>query len=162
MLAALASVTFIIEGLFPPLIVPGAKMGLSNIFSLLAVVLFSPVDGVILVAVRTTIGALVTGSMSAWLYSFSAGVVSVAVSGFLYRLAGDRLSLLSISVAAAVAHNVTQNTVFCLITSTPEMYAYLPYLAVVGVPAGLIVGVAAALILKSVPFDRFLKDDRLR
>ena len=94
MLAALASVTFIIEGLFPPLIVPGAKMGLSNIFSLLAVVLFSPVDGVILVAVRTTIGALVTGSMSAWLYSFSAGVVSVAVSGFLYRLAGDRLSLL--------------------------------------------------------------------
>ena len=161
MLAALASVTFIIEGLFPPLIVPGAKMGLSNIFSLLAVVLFSPVDGVILVAVRTTIGALVTGSMSAWLYSFSAGVVSVAVSGFLYRLAGDRLSLLSISVAAA-AHNVTQNTVFCLITSTPEMYAYLPYLAAVGVPAGLIVGVAAALILKSAPFDRFLKDDRLR
>ena len=144
MLAALASVTFIIEGLFPPLIVPGAKMGLSNIFSLLAVVLFSPVDGVILVAVRTTI------------------VVSVAVSVFLYRLAGDRLSLLSISVAAAVAHNVTQNTVFCLITSTPEMYAYLPYLAAVGVPAGLIVGVAAALILKSVPFDRFLKDDRLR
>lgn len=161
MLTAMASVTFIIEGLFPPLFIPGAKMGLSNIFSMLAVILFSPVDGLILVAVRTTLGCLIAGGMSSWLYSFSAGVVSVAISGFLYRAAGDKISVMAISVAAAVAHNITQNTVFCLITSTPEMYAWLPYLAAAGILAGLIVGAATVLILKTVPFDRFLRGKNL-
>ena len=81
MLTAMASITFIIEGLFPPLFIPGAKMGLSNIFSMLAVVLLSPIDAIILVAIRTTLGALITGSMSSWLYSFFAGVASIAVAG---------------------------------------------------------------------------------
>ena len=156
MLTAMASITFIIEGLFPPLFIPGAKMGLSNIFSMLAVVLLSPIDAIILVAIRTTLGALITGSMLLWLYSFFAGVASVAVAGFLYWFFADKVSLISISVAAAVMHNVVQNTVFCLVTQTPELYAYLPYLALLGVVAGALVGVATVLILKYVPFGRFL------
>ena len=104
----------------------------------------------------TTLGALITGSMSSWLYSFFAGVASIAVAGFLYWFFADKVSLISISVAAAVMHNVVQNTVFCLVTQTPELYAYLPYLALLGVVAGALVGVATVLILKYVPFGRFL------
>ena len=158
MLTAMASVTFLIEGLFPPLFLPGAKMGLSNIFSVLAVVLLSPIDGIILVAVRTTLGSLLVGNLSSWVYSFVAGVTAVAVTGFLYWLLSDKVSLVAISVVGAVVHNVTQNTIFCLITDTPELYAYLPYLAVLGVVAGLIVGFAVVLLVKSVPFYKFLSD----
>lgn len=160
MLTALASITFIIEGLFPPLFIPGAKMGLSNIFSVLAVVLLSPIDGLILVAVRTTLGSLIVGSMSSWVYSFSAGVASVALTGFLYWFVGGKVSLMSVSVAGAVAHNIVQNTVFCLITQTPELYAYLPYLALIGVAAGLVVGAATIFILKILPVERFLDVDK--
>jgi len=156
MLTAMASVTFLIEGLFPPMFIPGAKMGLSNIFSVLAVVLLSPVDGIILVAVRTTLGSLLVGNLSSWVYSFGAGIVSVVVTGFLYWLFCDKVSLVAISVVGAVCHNITQNTIFCLITSTPELFAYLPYLALLGIVAGLVVGVAVVFLLKSVPFDRFL------
>lgn len=153
MLTALASITFIIEGLFPPLFIPGAKMGLSNIFGMLAVVLLSPLDAIVLVAIRTTLGSLIAGNMSSWIYSFFAGVASVAAAGFLYRLT-DKISLVSISIAAAVIHNIVQNTIFCLITQTPELYAYLPYLAVIGIVAGAIVGIACVLILKYVPYDK--------
>lgn len=155
-LTAMASITFLIEGLFPPMFIPGAKMGLSNIFSMLAVVLLSPIDAIILVAVRTTLGSFMVGNLSSWVYSFTAGVASVAVTGFLYWLLRDKVSLVAISVVGAVVHNITQNTIFCLITSTPELFAYLPYLALIGVVAGLVVGVATVLIVKSVPFDKFV------
>ena len=36
--AALSLIAFMIESLFPPLFVPGAKMGLGNIFSMLALI----------------------------------------------------------------------------------------------------------------------------
>ena len=160
MLTALAPITFIIEGLFPPLFIPGAKMGLSNIFGMLAVVLLSPLDAIILVAVRTTLGSLIVGSLSSWLYSFFAGVASIAVASVLYKFFADYVSLVSISVAAAVIHNIAQNTIFCIVTQTPELYAYLPYLALIGVVAGAIVGVAVVLILKFVPFERIFGIER--
>lgn len=155
-LTALASVAFIIEGLFPPLFLPGAKMGVSNIFSVLAVVMLSPAEAVILVAVRTTIGALISGGLSAWIYSFSAGVASVAVTALLYTLFCGKISLVATSVCAAVVHNAVQNTVFCIVTQTPQMFAYLPYLALLGVVAGLVVGVACVLLLKASPIKRLM------
>ncbi len=161
-LTALATITFMIEGLFPPLFLPGAKMGISNIFTLLAVILLSPLDGLILVAVRTTLGSLFTGGLSSWLYSFSAGVASVIVSGLLVFLFFDKISVVAISVAAAVVHNAVQNTVFCLVTGTPEMFVYLPYLALMGIVAGLIVGVVSVLLLKTLPFEKFLINQKSR
>jgi heptaprenyl diphosphate synthase len=111
------------------------------------------------VAVRTTLGSLLVGNLSSWVYSFVAGITAVAVTGFLYWLLSDKVSLVAISVVGAVVHNITQNTIFCLITDTPELYAYLPYLAVLGVVAGLIVGFAVVLLVKSVPFYKFLSDE---
>ena len=37
-LSAAALAVYVVESLFPPLILPGAKMGLSNVFVLLALV----------------------------------------------------------------------------------------------------------------------------
>ena len=37
-LSAAALAVYVVESLFPPLILPGAKMGLSNVFELLALV----------------------------------------------------------------------------------------------------------------------------
>ena len=39
---ALSLVMFIIENQFPPMFIPGAKMGLANIFSFAALILYSP------------------------------------------------------------------------------------------------------------------------
>lgn len=42
--SALGLIAFIIENQFPPLFVPGAKMGLANIFSLSALILYGPAE----------------------------------------------------------------------------------------------------------------------
>ena len=73
--SALGLITFLIENLFPPLFIPGAKMGLSNIFSLSALVLYGPVDAFAVIVVRTVLGSLFAGNVAALMYSFTGGVV---------------------------------------------------------------------------------------
>ena len=155
-LTAMGLITFMIESLFPPLFLPGAKMGISNVFSLLTLMVLGPTEAFILVLVRTTLGSMFTGNMSTLMYSMTAGIVSVAVSSLLVEFVYPRVSIVAISVVAAVLHNMTQNLVFCLISNTPEMFAYMPWLALLGVVAGIIVGFAVWFILRTVPTKVFI------
>ena len=155
-LTAMGLITFMIESLFPPLFLPGAKMGISNVFSLLTLFVMGPTEALILILVRTTLGSIFTGNMSTLMYSMTAGVVSVAVSAVLVEFVYPRVSIVAISVVAAVMHNLTQNLVFCLVSSTPEMFAYMPWLALLGVVAGIIVGFAVWFILRAVPTKVFI------
>lgn len=154
-LTAMGLIMFMVESLFPPLILPGAKMGLSNIFSMLTLFVLGPVDAFVLVIIRTTLGSVFTGNMSTLMYSMSAGIVSVIVSSLLVEFAYPRISIVAISIVSAVMHNVTQNVVFCLVSNTPEMFAYLPWLALLGVLAGIIVGFAVWFILRMIPLKTF-------
>lgn len=151
-LTAMGLIMFMIESLFPPLIpLPGVKMGLSNIFTLLALFLLGPIDAVVLVVVRTTLGSMFTGNMSTLIYSLTAGLVSVAVSSVLVEFAYPKVSIVAISVVSAIIHNLTQNVVFCLVSNTPEMFSYMPFLAVTGILAGIIVGFAVWFVLRMIP-----------
>ncbi|MCM1289519.1 MAG: Gx transporter family protein [Corallococcus sp.] len=154
-LTAMGLIMFMVESLFPPLFLPGAKMGLSNIFSMLALFTLGPVDALILVIIRTTLGSVFMGNISTLLYSMSAGVVSVVVSAFLVQFVYPHVSIVAISVVSAVMHNLTQNVVFCLVSNTPQMFSYMPWLGLLGIVAGLIVGFAVWLILRGVPVRIF-------
>ncbi|MHB1314446.1 MAG: Gx transporter family protein [Christensenellales bacterium] len=152
-LTALAMIMFMVESLFPPLFIPGAKLGLSNIFTLLALVMLGPADALALIGVRTILGSAFFGGFSTLMYSLPAGIVSVLVSILLLYLFFPHISIVAISVTAAVMHNLTQNIIYCVVSRTPQMYAYMPYLALVGVLAGLVIGFTARLIVKYVPLS---------
>ncbi len=154
-LCAMGLIMFMVESLFPPLFLPGAKMGLSNIFSLLTLYLLGPIDALVVVVVRTVLGSLFGGGISTLMYSLTAGIVSVVISSFLVEFVYPNVSIVAISVVSAICHNVTQNVVFCLISNTPEMFSYMPWLAMVGILAGLVVGFAVNLILRALP-NRFV------
>lgn len=154
-LTAMGLIMFMVESLFPPLFLPGAKMGLSNIFSMLTLFLLGPTEAFVLVIIRTVVGSMFTGNMSTLIYSLTAGIVSVAVSSVLVQFAYPRVSIVAISVVSAIMHNVTQNVVFCLVSNTPEMFSYMPWLALLGILAGMIVGFAVWFILRAVPARTF-------
>ena len=154
---ALGLIVFIIENQFPPLIVPGAKMGLANIFSLSALILYGPMEGFIVVAVRTILGSLFAGNISMIMYSFTGGMVSLAVSAALMYLVYPRISVMAVSIAAAVVHNIVQTTVFVLISNTPEIYFHLPFLALIGILSGAIVGAVVSIIFKKIPESVFAR-----
>ena len=62
---------------FPfPFPVPGAKLGLANIISLVTLVIYGLSEGLAVNVLRCIIGSLITGSVSALLYSLSGAVTS--------------------------------------------------------------------------------------
>ena len=152
---ALSLIMFIIENQFPPLFIPGAKMGLANIFSFAALIMYSPVEAFIIVAIRTGLGAIYAGNVSSLLYSFTGGVVSMAISSVLMYTVYPRISVMSVSILAAVAHNITQNIVFVIISGTTLTFGYMPYLVLIGILSGAIVGGIIMLVFKKVPQSVF-------
>ena len=156
---ALSLIAFIIENQFPPMFIPGARMGLANIFSFAALIMYSPVEAFIVVAIRTGLGAVYAGNVSALLYSFTGGIVSMAVSSVLMYTVYPHISVMSVSVLAAVSHNITQNIVFVIISGTTLTFGYMPYLILIGILSGAIVGGVIMLVFKKVPksvFERAL------
>ena len=152
---ALSLIMFIIENQFPPMFFPGAKMGLANIFSFAALIMYSPIEAFIIVAVRTGLGAVYAGNVSALMYSFTGGVVSMAISSALMYTVYPRISVMSVSIIAAVAHNITQVCVFALLSGTALIFGYMPYLVLIGVLSGAIVGGVTMLVFKKVPKSIF-------
>jgi heptaprenyl diphosphate synthase len=157
MFTTLSLIMFLIENLFPPLFLPGAKMGLSNIFSFMALIMYSPWEAFAIVIVRTLLGAIFAGNLSALLYSFTGGIVSMAVSSILLYTLYPKISVMSISIVAAVAHNLTQNIVFVLLYKSSIMFSYMPYLALIGILSGAIVGGVVMLLFKKVPLNVYTK-----
>ena len=157
LLTGLSLIMFIIENLLPPLFIPGAKLGLANIFSFAALILYSPVEAFIVLIARTILGAVFAGNLSALLYSFTGGVVSMAVSSVLICTAHPKISVMAVSVAAAVLHNLTQNVVFVFLTGSALMFGYMPYLALLGIFSGAVVGGITLAIFKGVPAKTFDK-----
>ena len=66
-----------------------------------------------------------------------------------------RVSVIAVSICSAVAHNITQNTVFVVLTGTANMFVYLPYLMLLGIVSGATVGGIITLIFKKVPLSLF-------
>ncbi len=149
-LCAFSIISFVIESLFPPIIIPGARMGISNIFILLATILIGNVYGYAILVIKITLGSLFAGNISSLIYSLPAGLVSLTVEIILLYFL-QRISVIAISVSGAVINTTVQNLTFCLVTGSAEYLIYLPYLACVGIIAGLIVGLAVFLTVRFIP-----------
>ncbi len=157
----LSLIMFIIESLFPPMIIPGAKPGLANIFSFAALIMYSPLEAFAVVAVRTLLGSFYAGNVSMLLYSFTGGIVSMAVSSVLMYVAYPRISVMAVSITAAVAHNITQNIVFVFLSGSVLMLGYMPYLVLLGILSGAVVGGVTMLLFRGVPqnvFEKMIKE----
>ena len=145
-LTAFAIITFVIENLFPPLFFPGAKMGISNVFILLSLIILGPTYAFITLVVKTVLGSLFAGNISAILYSLPAGAIALSVE-ILAIVLLKKVSVVAVSILGAVINISLQNVTFCLLTNTIQYLYYLPYLALIGVVSGLIVGFTTYLIV---------------
>lgn len=150
-LTALSLLAFMVENLFPPVFIPGAKIGLANVFSTVALIAFSPVEAFAVVACRTILGAILQGNVSALLYSFSGGIISIAVSSLAVYTIYPKISIMAISVCSAICHNAIQTIIYYAVTQSIAVFTYLPYLLIIAVPSGLTIGGAVILITKILP-----------
>lgn len=151
LLTGLSLITFIVENLLPPLFIPGAKLGLANIFSFAALILYSPWEAFLVLIARTLLGAIFAGNPSALLYSFTGGMAAMAVSSVLVCTLYPKISIMAVSVASAVLHNLMQNVIFVFLTGSTLMFGYMPFLALAGIFSGAVVGGITLAIFKGIP-----------
>ena len=149
-LAAMAMILSYIEALFPlPVPVPGIKLGLANLVILIAIYRlgFKYAFSINCVRIFTT-GLLFTGLFGA-LYSFAGGVLSIIVMYALYRT--NLFSMVGISMAGGVAHNLGQLITACIIMSNVKLMSYFAILLFAGMGSGILMGIVAYYVYGKLP-----------
>ena len=147
-LAAAALILFIVEAQFPSLTsIPGIKLGLSNTVTVFALYSLGPVFALGVLVTRIVLGGLITGQVSALLYSFAGGLPAFALAALLRRCIPPR-QLWVTSIFSAVTHNAGQLLAAALITGTPTIFLYFPLLTLSGLFTGAFTGLCAQLVLR--------------
>ncbi len=144
---ALALIFSYVESLIPiQLGIPGVKLGLANLIIVIALYKMRLSEVFLLSIVRILLSGFLFGNYFSILYSLAGGLLSLAVMAFLKKM-GD-FSVMGISMAGGVSHNVGQLVVAMLVVETFSVGYYLPVLLVAGLVTGFLIGVAAGEMLK--------------
>lgn len=142
MFISAALILHVVEAMIPlPFPVPGIKLGLANIVTLLAIIFFDFKDVLVIVLLRCFMGSVFGGSISGFLFSISGGILSAFVMWFFYRKLSKYFSLVGISTAGAVVHNIGQLFMAGIIISDFRIYLYLPVLMTASVCTGIFIGI---------------------
>ncbi|NBJ14418.1 MAG: Gx transporter family protein [Dehalobacter sp. 4CP] len=163
-LVAQASVLHYIESMFPsPLPIPGVKLGLANIITLVALVVFDFKTALQITVLRTVLGSLLSGTLfgMGFFMSFLGAVAAAVVMAVLLHLFTG-LSMVGISVAGAVAHNLGQLAMAALVLRFSGIFFYLPVMLLFSVPTGIITGIIINELVKYIKatnrFNNLLDD----
>lgn len=140
-----------IEFLFPlPIGIPGVKLGLSNVITLVCMVCLSPQISCVVLILRVILSGILFGNFFGLLYSLSGAALSFIAMYLIYRL--DKFSIVGVSVVGGVAHNVAQLMVACFVVSELKMIYYLPVLLVSGLLCGIVVGTLGNILIPRIAY----------
>lgn len=149
LLTAIALTIFMIESQLPPPVpIPGVKLGLANIITLVTMLLLGRKEAGAVLAVRVIMGAMFSGSMASLLYSAAGGALAYIVMCLTVKLFSEK-QLWIVSAIAGIAHNAGQLLSCVLIVQTPGVLAYGPILVASGVISGCFTGFAAMYLLRA-------------
>lgn len=148
MLTAASLIVFVIEAQIPaPVPVPGVKLGLANVITLIAMLLLGRREAGLILAVRIVMGSVFAGGVSAFLFSISGGVLAYAVMCITVTRF-PRKMLWVVSALAAVAHNLGQLLAAIAVTKTAALMVYAPVLLASGIITGVFTGLVAMYLVR--------------
>ena len=143
---ALAMIMSYIEALVPlSFAVPGIKMGLANIVIIFVLYKFSMKDAVLVSAIRVILVSLLFSNVMAMWYSLAGAVLSLSVMWILKKT--DKFSVIGVSVAGGIMHNVGQIIMAVILLGTEQIALYLPVLIITGTVTGVIIGIVSGLVI---------------
>lgn len=128
---------------------PGFKLGLANVVTLVALCLFKKKYVLAILVIRCLLGSAFGGGVTALAFSVCGGLL--ALGTMLIAAKTNCFSIYGISALGAAAHNVGQILAAMALMKSVYIGAYLPYLLLVGVATGLMTGAVCAGILRVLP-----------
>jgi heptaprenyl diphosphate synthase len=139
-----------VEILLPPLFVavPGIKLGLPNIVIIFILYHLGIRRAAAVSFVRIAVVALLFGNPMTLAYSIAGALLSLGVMFLLKKL--NFLSIIGVSVAGGVFHNVGQILMAMLLLGTAELGYYLIVLTVTGTISGILIGLCGGMLVKRI------------
>lgn len=140
LLVALALILSYAESQIPAFFaVPGMKLGLTNIVVLVALYGMGNRSAIAINLVRIFLVSVLFGNGMSLAYSLAGGLLSGAIMLLLKRT--HKFSLVGVSIAGGIAHNVGQILTAMALLQTTALSWYLLVLWISGLVSGALIGI---------------------
>lgn len=147
-LSSLAICLNMIEAVVLPQLIPGMKIGIANLVTVLSVFLLNRNHVLYIVIIRVIVSSILLGTFFSihFFFSTSGALISTLITLLLYYF-DKNVSPVFLCISGAIAHNVAQLIVAYLLIGYGFIY-YLPYLILFALPTGYITGIIVDRLLK--------------
>lgn len=146
---ALALVLSYLESLIPIFVaVPGVKLGIANIVTILAVYKLGVKPAIVISVGRIVLAGILFGNLYVIIYSLAGGALSICIMIILKKI--KLFSVVGVSVAGAVAHNAGQIIAAVFLMENVNIMYCLPVLIISGVVAGTVVGIFTVYLIRNI------------
>jgi len=154
LLVSCACVLQVAESLIPHP-VPGVRLGLANLITLVALVNIGFGTSLKIALSRVLISSFILGTFlsPSFILSFSGTLVSTLLMGFFFKLSTGgfrtRFSIIGISIIGSLSHNITQlSLAYLLLVKNSAILLLWPWLLLSGVIMGWITGLIAIQVCR--------------
>ena len=127
-----------------PVRIPGIRLGLANVVTLLLLYMMGPLYSFAVLLVRIIMSAFLFGSGISFVYSLCGALLSFAVMLILWKTG---FSVQSCSTGGAVFHNIGQILAAYVLIGNEYVFSYIPFLTLAGVVFGIITGVLSHILI---------------
>lgn len=145
-----ALILSIVESWIPlPVAIYGIKLGLANIITIMVIIFFGFKEALLVVTIRCILSAIFAGGPIVFLFSIAGGLLSTVVMSLLYKRLSKYFSIIGVSIAGAVTHNIGQIIMACIVMRELSVLSYLPFLLISGIIMGCFVGLCSNFLSKA-------------
>lgn len=145
-LIALAMIFSYVEALIPVNFgIPGIKLGVANIVVVVGLYIIKAREVFVISVIRIILVGILFGNVMSILYSLAGGILSLIVMLLMKKMKG--FSIVGVSIAGGVSHNVGQLAVAIAVVENLKLIAYIPVLLIAGAITGFIIGILSSKIV---------------
>lgn len=149
-LLAIAIILNVLESFITIIPVPGAKIGLANIVTLMILVMYGPKESIYFVILRVFLVAILTGKLLNVIFYMSMAGGLFASIGMAAIFKSQFFSMIGVSVIGSVAHTIGQILMAMIILSTVTVVSYVPSMLLFSVPAGVVTGMISIRFIRAI------------
>lgn len=143
---ALALIFSYIETWIPNVFgVPGIKLGLANIVTVILLYRFSAKEAYGISVARVILAGFLFGNLASVLYGLAGAILSLTVM-FLIKKTG-KFKVIIVSAIGGICHNIGQLIVAILVLENYRISYYLPVLLISGLVTGILIGIVSQEVI---------------
>lgn len=129
--------------------IPGVKLGIANIVTVIALYKFSIKHAAIVSFIRIMVAGFLFSGLFGAIYSLAGATFSLI--GMIFLKKTGKFSIAGVSMAGGVLHNLGQLLVASFLIKDLRIFFYFPILLFSGLASGIAIGIAATLIMRVLP-----------